>query len=359
LLLAWMAGFGALSIFTQDFYTGMLSALVAALLLSGAVLVLKTPLTGLGATGPDRGRSESTRTLAAGIGAAMGAGLFLLIYLGPYREHRTFPADQLMQQLWGVRWRLWRTPWEMLTSAAPYSSVRPFVLVMVLSVATATPALAAERGIRRYGLWILAVAMLVFLIPYSFDSFSLWRWTFASLPGLSAIRDPKRIIEPYELAVTLTAAWFVTRPRVPLAMRRTVIAAAALVMALTWNTSTFRFDRQLDAFRAAVDAPLQIDPSCRSFFIKAASETYMSRSAHMQILYGMDAAFIALEHGIPTLNGYSAWSPPGWGSGLANPQEAPYSDAVRDWVAHWHLEHVCVLDIEARTMVPYVAPVGR
>ena len=78
----------------------------------------------------------------------------------------------------------------------------------------------------------------------------------------------------------------------------------------------------------------------------------MSRSAHMWTLYAVDSMFISLNHSIPTLNGHSAWSPDGWG--LANPQEPGYPQAVGQWIARHNLRDVCELDIEARTMKPWV-----
>jgi hypothetical protein len=65
----------------------------------------------------------------------------------------------------------------------------------------------------------------------------------------------------------------------------------------------------------------------------------------------MDAAFIALNHSLPTLNGYSAWAPIDWD--LANPQEPTYPGRVARWIESHNLRDVCALDIEARTMTPY------
>jgi hypothetical protein len=72
----------------------------------------------------------------------------------------------------------------------------------------------------------------------------------------------------------------------------------------------------------------------------------------MWSLYAIDAMFISLNHSIPTLNGYSAWWPDQWA--LANPQEPGYSGVVEQWIARHHLRDVCELDIEARTMRPFV-----
>ncbi len=97
-----------------------------------------------------------------------------------------------------------------------------------------------------------------------------------------------------------------------------------------------------------MEAPIDIDPACQSFFIKGASDAYMSRSDNMWALYAGDAMFISLKSGLPTLNGYSAWGPEGWA--LMNPQERDYLERVHRWIEMNHLKNVCELNIDARTM---------
>jgi hypothetical protein len=98
-----------------------------------------------------------------------------------------------------------------------------------------------------------------------------------------------------------------------------------------------------------VAAPIDIDRACQSFYIKGASDRYMSRSPHKWALYNIDAMFVSLNDGLPTLNGYSAWYPEGWN--LLSPQEeGDYADAVRRWMGRYGLTGVCEFDIEARTM---------
>jgi hypothetical protein len=121
-----------------------------------------------------------------------------------------------------------------------------------------------------------------------------------------------------------------------------------VLIATDWNREGFRTSRQILAFDRWVGDPIQVDASCRSFFMKAASAEYTSRSDHMWTLHGIDAVFISLKHSIPTLNGYSAWFPEGWD--LFNPQEVEYEDRVRAWIARHQLRGVCVLDVDARTM---------
>jgi hypothetical protein len=122
-------------------------------------------------------------------------------------------------------------------------------------------------------------------------------------------------------------------------------------MTTRWQPPTIHFGRPRSVFNEWVLERIEVDPSCRSFFIKGASERYMSRSGHMWSLYAMDSMFIAMKHSIPTLNGYSAWTPTGWH--LANPQESDYLTAVNQWIVGHNLRDVCQLDIDARTMTPY------
>jgi hypothetical protein len=68
-------------------------------------------------------------------------------------------------------------------------------------------------------------------------------------------------------------------------------------------------------------------------------------------LYGTDAEFIADKYAIPTLNGYSAWEPPDWH--LRDPLIPDYRSGVDTWITQNHLEGVCTLDIDRRTMTPY------
>src|SRR5262249_14898995 len=100
-----------------------------------------------------------------------------------------------------------------------------------------------------------------------------------------------------------------------------------------------------------VEAPITIDGTCASFFMRPASPAYGSRSPNPWALYAIDAAFVATKYGIPTLNGYSAWTPPDWH--LFNPQDSDYAPGVAQWISRSRLDHVCELDIDRRTMTPF------
>ncbi len=286
-------------------------------------------------------------TVAFTLGGLAGCVVFFWIYSAAYREHPAFPEEQLIGALKAID--LSRADWR---SLAAYESLRTFKLVLVVVILAWVPWFQIEKAHRLYCLWFLFVTFIVLMIPLRFDEVSLWRTLLAPLPGFSAIRDPKRIIEVYELAVVLLAVLFLMQLPRTSRFRVFVSAVAFLLLWTEWNRNVLDFARPTSVYRRWVQAPIDVDASCKSFFIRGASDAYMSRSFHKWGLYAMDAMFISLDRSIPTLNGYSAWTPDQWG--LADPHEPGYSEAVGRWIARHQLRDVCELDIEARTMKPYV-----
>ena len=134
-------------------------------------------------------------------------------------------------------------------------------------------------------------------------------------------------------------------------LRVSTVLLVLFLLAAEPNQLVFDFLRPNDAYARWVEAPIDIDASCESFFIKGASKEYMARSKDMWTLYAIDSMFVSLRHSIPTLNGYSAWSPDGWT--ITNPTEPGYTEAVRRWIERHTLRGVCEFDVDHRTMRPY------
>ena len=236
-----------------------------------------------------------------------------------------------------------------------YDTPRTFYLALALAVAAWIPRSRVSGPMRLFTVWFLGVSAITFLVPFSFNGFSLWQSVFAPLPGLAAIRDPKRIIYLYELAAVGVAAWFLARLPARSLLRWSIVGLVAVVLVTNRHNNMFRYRRSMAAFDRWVEAPIAIDPGCRSFFMKGASADYMGRTGDMWGLYNIDAMFIASTTSIPTLNGYTAFEPRYWG--LARPQESTYLAAVDNWIGLNNLHDVCALDIDARTMTPYVPAV--
>ena len=271
-------------------------------------------------------------------GAVIGVMVFLWIYFPAIRQNRGFPEADLLNVLTA------RDPWH------AYSRLGSFCLVSALSIVAILPWSRADGRTRRAAAWSIAISLIVLFIPVRNGGVSLWMMIFRWLPGFSVVRDPTRIIYVYELAAVMAVAWLLTRLPRAAALRAGVVIALAALIATGHNRDTFEGYRPRADFHRWVEAPIAVDPACRSFFIKGASPEYMSRSSHMWTLYGIDAMFVSLRVSLPTLNGYSAWTPVDWH--LLYPHEADYPRRVREWIDQHHLTGVCAFDIDARTMSP-------
>jgi hypothetical protein len=287
---------------------------------------------------------------AVAFGAGVGLSILLWIYLPAYREHPAFPEDQLVNALKLADPTRWVDPAAFLDDVTAYDSLRSWILVIAAGVLAWSPRAGADRKARLYGAWLIMISVLVFVMPLRIGDFSVWRVVFERVPGFAQIRDPRRVVFLYELAVVLAVALILTRAAATSVLRIGVAATLGLLLVAPPHRVTFDYLRPNEVFDRWVAPPVDIDPSCDSFFIGPGSVAYTSRSDHKWTLYGIDAVFIALSHALPTLNGYSAWAPGDWD--LLNPEEDVYAGRVHRWVERYALDGVCKLDIDARTMRP-------
>jgi hypothetical protein len=291
--------------------------------------------------------------IAFGGGTILGAIVFAWIYARAYVEHRAFPADQLVTTL--------VTPdpvavggiGPFLRQLLIYESFAGFAVATIIVVLAWAPRSGATNRIRMHVLWCLVISVVVLLIPLQVGGFSLWREVIQPIPGFAAIRDPKRVIYLFDLAVALGAALFVSRfPQravVRLAMSLTLLG----VLVSERHLAAFDFFRPVDDYARWIASPVTIDPRCSSFYIKAASAND-PRHNTVWTTYALDAMFVSLNQGIPTINGYSAWNPSGWT--LGNPTDPTYLAAVKQWAERHDLRNVCELDLHQRSIGPPVWP---
>ena len=302
----------------------------------------------------DRAAALDLAAIAGGV--ALGFAGFVWVYRIAFAEFHGFSAQDVMGALVQRNTADWMRIFSAPGSWLPFDSGRPFAIVFAVAAACCVPGLGISRRVRLSALWLAIVALIVLAIPMRIGNFALWKLV-APLPGFSAIRDPKRIISSFDLAAALGLGVVLSQLARGSLLRRAIPLVIAVAIALTWNQERFDYERPIDAFQRWVEAPIAVDRDCRSFFIKEASTAYISRSPHMAALYGIDATFVATKYAVPTLNGYSAWEPPDWH--LRDPHTPEYSAGVDDWIARHHLDHVCELDIDTRTMTPYQRRSGQ
>ncbi len=325
-------------------------ALVAAVGLAGFAWLRRRPLSFPRPTGRD------AWLLPFAAGASTGGLVFLWCYLGAYQTLGAFSSQEVNAFIAARDVTLWTSPLEVVGDLATYDSMRSFYLVFTLGVLAWVPWFGVDRRTRLYGAWFLLISFAVLLVPIRVGDFSLWDVAVRPLPGFAVIRDPRRIIYHYELAAAVAIGLFMARLDRRSVLRRSSALLLLIVLAAVPNRPIFDFLRANRDYDQWVAAPLDVEGSCRSFFVMPASAAYTARSSDLVTLYAIDAMFVALDTSIPTLNGYSGRLPRGWN--LGDPHDPEYARAVSRWTARHGLAGVCEFDIERRTLRPFVPP-GR
>ncbi len=291
-------------------------------------------------------------TRGAIAGAILGAGIFLWIYGPTLVDHRGFSPEQIHEILRVVDPSTWHDAAAVRRSLFVYDSWRPFAILGIAIALVWWPLFRSPVWIRRSSVAAVVLSVFVCVVPLRLGDFSVWALVTTLIPGASAIRDPSRIIYVYEIVAAGVVGLLAAQVRRRQAVFRTlVVTAAAVILLVDWPTRTFQFYRSQEVFDQFVTGEIAVEGSCQSFFVRRASAAYAARSDSTWVLYAMDAAFVSLRAGLPTLNGYSAWTPAGWD--LADPEDPTYLAGVRDWIARHRLPGVCALDLEARTMTPF------
>ncbi|MBI4586216.1 MAG: hypothetical protein HY717_19570 [Planctomycetes bacterium] len=150
----------------------------------------------------------------------------------------------------------------------------------------------------------LSAATLFLSVTAFLPGSSLWQFLFPVIPGAGAIRALSRIALLFLLPASLGLALFLESCKGRWAL---LLASAAAVLEQGHTTSSY--DKM--AVRAEVAALSRaVDRSCRAFLYTPAADRAKARGAHR---YHLDAQWAQLGSGIPTLNGYSGSSPPGYG----------------------------------------------
>jgi hypothetical protein len=289
--------------------------------------------------------------VALAAGATAGLGIFLWIYLPAVGEHHAFPEQDLLNLLRHRDPSAWRGPLDVLQALVGYRSMRTFAVVAVIALLVWLPPLKFDRQTRLVAAAVVLISLLVVVLPLRFGDFSVWGRFFWRVPGFSAIRDPSRVIAEYELGAVLAIALFIARHRTRRQLRGVIVLLVSALLLLNWNPERFDYIRTNAEFDRWVTAPIAIDPACTAFFTLPGPDGYLARQGTAGAIYGIESLFVALTHSLPTLNGYSAWAPSGWG--ITVPEEPGYLDAARSWIDRKRLINVCAFDLPSRSMRPF------
>jgi hypothetical protein len=231
------------------------------------------------------------------------------------------------------------------------------VLVVAFLVASVAALASVSRRPSRFGrlqLWsALIIVTAIVLVVIDGRSQGLWRLVWAWVPGGSSVRAPMRImviLTPLVLVVVLRALERLVlgrtgRPRVAALVLVSVTCVALVVeqqrpAPAGWTAQEFVPVEYTDASVALVDS------GCEAFFLVPPDGEFGSRLAARPdgavATSNIDAVAIAVQSGIPTLNGNAARLP------LAYPAEGGYVadvTALLSWARALKPDTaVCVVD---------------
>jgi hypothetical protein len=155
--------------------------------------------------------------LAFAGGAAIGMAAFLWIHAAAFREHPGFDHRQVFDQL---------VPF----GTSPYLDLRPFLLAAALAGLTWIPWFRVDATTRRRATWLAIASAIVLMLPMRVADASLWTVLF-HLPGVSAVRDPTRLVYFYQLALSLGIGVLLVRLAPNSWLRWATIALVAALVA--------------------------------------------------------------------------------------------------------------------------------
>jgi hypothetical protein len=180
------------------------------------------------------------------------------------------------------------------------------------------------------GSWVLTLKI---------DTISAYWIIFHIVPGAGAIRAGDRVqlcvnLWVVSALILMIDRWVASSPTMSRNRRRflagAVLAFCVIEQVNLWSNGLARAT-ELAELRAVPAPPRE----CRSFLVKYFGE-----------VGEVDAMWISMKTGLPTLNGRSGGAPPGWR--LSEPS-VDYAAVARQWIAQNQLsQQVCIYDEVSR-----------
>ena len=186
--------------------------------------------------------------------------------------------------------------------------------------------------------WLLTIQLWVL---------SPWGLVFELVPGAKGMR----VVLRYQLFLVLPVlllVFAVYRERAMELLRtRPVLAVAAAVLLLVEQlngsgAAQLRRSEHLAALEGIPRPPAD----CAAFYVVATrvgEPLYRNEEQNGKYPHNVDAMFLAQRWRIPTVNGYSTFTPPGWD--FRNPLAPDYEARVATYAARYHLPQLCRLDM--------------
>lgn len=202
---------------------------------------------------------------------------------------------------------------------------------------------------------LIIATCLVYLIGTRYwNDFSPWQFVYSFVPGAQAIRGVARyalvLALPMAIAFAFAIHFLIERiSRAVDARRRTLLFACLLVLTGFGLVEQFGRKEGFDGFSISAEnfylnrVAQSLPNDCSSFYVAV-----KPAALHNQFEYHIDAVFISVLKGVPTLNGYSGQLPPNWH--LWELMDPSYENNVKHWIDTHQLKgNICRLFINETT----------
>jgi len=193
------------------------------------------------------------------------------------------------------------------------------------------------------------VAVTVLSLFFSFlviakigSGVNLWIATFYYFPGFGSIRVLSRYVEIISLVFPFLLAWYsrFIFQRVRNFYRSSLIVLFAVLISFDQvNTTYGSFGKNQVFLSESVSSTLK--SSCGSFYFLPDSQTYEKPDWAIPV----DALSLAINSGIPTINGTSSFGPKNYPSILVYPRDKNQAvNALNSWIEVNSLTNVCLVE---------------
>ncbi len=313
-------------------------------------------------------RSDPRRWMneAAGFAAGFAVGIVpsLMIYLPVMSESggRSFrevlpltprPSDVFNlgpdNLLWGhITWP-GTTPAEGTERALAVSPLLVVSSIVALVILWSVRSRVSDSRRLRFLTGLAVTAVVITLASWRFGDWTMWKVIWKVVPGGKAIRAVDRVqfIVAFFWAIvwagTMNEIWSrlgATKRKAGSLGIGVVILLSGLVMVEQVNLKSIAgFDHGARSrYFASIPAPPE---QCRSFYVIDPSGKYKGDQIPLQ------AMLLSVQTGLPTVNGLSGMTPPGWN--LWSPNDPKYPGAARNWAeANGIAEGFCELDLSTK-----------
>jgi hypothetical protein len=217
----------------------------------------------------------------------------------------------------------------------------PLLLLGLFALACGWLVATARDAPARLARLLALAAVLVWLLALQFGDHTLWRYVYHFVPGARGLRVVSRIQIGLVLPVVIAVAFMLSRlaPRTPWLVLAP-LCAMLLAEEVTLEQSV-DIDRPAEmAFLHRLAPP---PPGCRVFYAAAARPGMVGDQRITDIYsHNVDAMVVAEWFHIPTINGFSTFTPPGWD--FAAPEHADYASRVARYIEAHGLTGVCAVN---------------